>query len=59
MQNCAFIDVICTFIVNYLLLYVLITIRCKLPEDDDNAETRRNLVIERIHCREELVGHGM
>jgi len=32
----------CTFIVNYLLLYVLIKFWCKLPEDGDNAETCRS-----------------
>jgi len=37
------------FVVNYLLLLVLMTFWCKIPEHGDKTETCRSSVIERIH----------
>ena len=42
-----------------LALKGLILIKCKLPEDGDNAETCRNYVIERIHKSQNRVFDGV
>jgi len=39
----------CTFIVNYLLLYILMKFWCQFPDNGNNVETCTSSVIKRIH----------